>query len=381
MKNKKFKNPTPFTQEEIDEMIEMGIDPYEVEVMQEGGQIGNEEQIMQLIQLYGNMTQTDPQEIVGALQQMEPQEQEQAVSQMMQAVQQAQGGQGQMPMMQMGGLTPEEQQMMQAQQTQPQPQGGGQEEEIMQILQAYAQMNQMSEEEFNQLMTMFQNASPEEQQQMLQEIVAELEGAQGGQPQQEMSPEEAAMMEQQMAQEQQAVMKMGGYFDKLRSMQKGGMQQMYENPVNPNVEVENKEVIKTPKGEAFKVTGPTHAEGGINMSLPQNSIVFSEHLKAPKEITERFLGKMKSNKKMSFADIANKYTTDKDIKVLEDPNADKYAKATAEINLAMKNEKLNSIFEAQEMFKNAAGLDKVEYSDSSKEVAKNGLKKKEFRFL
>jgi hypothetical protein len=51
--------------------------------------------------------------------------------------------------------------------------------------------------------------------------------------------------------------------------------------------------------------------------------------------------------------------------------------------MEMKNEKLNQIFEAQEYFKRAAGLDKIEYTDGSTEKAKKGtsVKKKPFQFL
>ena len=60
--------------------------------MQEGGE---QDQVMQLIQMYAQMSQTDPQELMQQLQQMSPEEQEQAVQQMMQMVQQAAGQQEQ----------------------------------------------------------------------------------------------------------------------------------------------------------------------------------------------------------------------------------------------------------------------------------------------
>jgi hypothetical protein len=60
--------------------------------MQEGGE---QEQIMQLIQMYAQMSQIDPEELMQQLQQMPPEEQQQAVQQMMQMVQQATGQQEQ----------------------------------------------------------------------------------------------------------------------------------------------------------------------------------------------------------------------------------------------------------------------------------------------
>jgi hypothetical protein len=275
---------------------------------------------------------------------------------------------GDLPVMQMGGMSPQDQQMMQQQMMQQsqQPQGSGEEEQIMQILQAYAQMNQMDEQAFQELVKTFEEASPEQQQQMLQEMVAEIEQAQGGQNPEQMEDPNAQGPEEQM--EQNPMMESGGYLSHARQwLQKGGstnfFQEKYEDPNNPNVNVENREVLHTPQGEAFKVHGNTHAEGGIDMNLEEGTKVFSQHIKAPSEIAKRFVKNAKT--KMSFADLAGKFTTDKDLKIMNDPNSDKYAKATAAINFERKQEMLNQVFTAQEMFKKAAGLDQIEYTDSN----------------
>lgn len=65
---------------------------------QQGGG-DQQQQIMQIIQMYAEITQTDPRQIMQQLQQMQPDQQQQALEQMVQAVQQAmaqqQGGGGQ----------------------------------------------------------------------------------------------------------------------------------------------------------------------------------------------------------------------------------------------------------------------------------------------
>ena len=66
---------------------------------QQGGQGQVEDQIMQAIQMYAQMTQTDPQQIIKQLQAMSPEEQQQAIQQIMQAIQQ-----GQSPQMKKGGI-------------------------------------------------------------------------------------------------------------------------------------------------------------------------------------------------------------------------------------------------------------------------------------
>jgi len=55
---------------------------------QQGGQ--GEDQVMQAIQMYAQMTQTDPEQIIMQLKAMSPQEQQQAIQQIMQAIQQQQ---------------------------------------------------------------------------------------------------------------------------------------------------------------------------------------------------------------------------------------------------------------------------------------------------
>ena len=76
-------------------------------------QSGGDEQaqIMQIIQLYAQITQVDPNQIMQQLQQLPPQKQQEALQQMMQVVQQASQQQGggaeeqQMPMQRKGGQT------------------------------------------------------------------------------------------------------------------------------------------------------------------------------------------------------------------------------------------------------------------------------------
>jgi hypothetical protein len=69
-------------------------------VYQQGGQ--EQDQVMQAIQMYAQMTQTDPKQLIAQLQAMSPEEQQQAIQQIMQAIQQAQ--QGQSAQMAYGGI-------------------------------------------------------------------------------------------------------------------------------------------------------------------------------------------------------------------------------------------------------------------------------------
>ena len=71
------------------------------EYMQEGGQ---QDQIMQVIQMYAQMNQIDPEQLMQQLQQMPPEEQQQAIQQMAQVLEQGAGQQQQQPDMQQAAM-------------------------------------------------------------------------------------------------------------------------------------------------------------------------------------------------------------------------------------------------------------------------------------
>jgi hypothetical protein len=64
------------------------------------------------------------------------------------------------------------------------------------------------------------------------------------------------------------------------------------------VELEKKEVYRTPGGEMGQVNGPSHAEGGVDVQLPENSFVWSDKLKSSSGRTfadeAAYLGRLKA---------------------------------------------------------------------------------------
>jgi hypothetical protein len=117
--------------------------------------------------------------------------------------------------------------------------------------------------------------------------------------------------------------------------------------LQPNAEIEDGETVLS--GSTLKeFTGKTHKEGGIDVYLQGGDIVFSEYLEVPEEV-QKAMGLR--YKKRSFADISKKYKTDKEEKILSDPNSDKYQINSAELSLANKIAMLNTLFEGQEMSK------------------------------
>ncbi len=112
----------------------------------------------------------------------------------------------------------------------------------------------------------------------------------------------------------------------------------YKAENGANVEVEGQEMLQTPNGLAGPVYGPPHSQGGIDMQLPQGTKVFSEKLKDPQT-------------KKSYAQMAKPYSTEKDVKNLKSKFTDKIGKATADLNIKLKNENLDELFQKQEIEK------------------------------
>ena len=137
----------------------------------------------------------------------------------------------------------------------------------------------------------------------------------------------------------------------------------------PNVEVEHDETVKLPTGELYAIKGKKHSEGGEDVYLEPSSLVYSDHLKVPKEVASTILG-TKVTKKLSYADLSKKFDTTKWSKILENPDSDKYAKETAKLKLSNNNSMLDIIFQAQELSKGKGLQGKFQ----DKQVAQMGLK-------
>jgi hypothetical protein len=60
----------------------------------------------------------------------------------------------------------------------------------------------------------------------------------------------------------------------------GGEVQDYDGQETSPVQLEKQEVYQTPEGQMGQVNGPSHAQGGVNMGLPENSFVWSDKLKS-----------------------------------------------------------------------------------------------------
>lgn len=105
-----------------------------------------------------------------------------------------------------------------------------------------------------------------------------------------------------------------------------------------NAEIEKQENVVAPEGGFLQANGPSHEQGGVPVSLPGNSMIFSDRLK---------LGKK------TFADLNKVNNTNKEDKVLESNKYGTTSKRTAELMKFAKNKNSEELFNAQEALKKA----------------------------
>lgn len=141
--------------------------------------------------------------------------------------------------------------------------------------------------------------------------------------------------------------------------------------MNPTINAENNETFLTPGGILQTIRGKSHAQGGTDITVEPGTKIFSQKLKFPKEIVADILGKKKTDvTKMSPAELSKKFPTEKYIDTLKSEK-DQYAKNTALINLNKNLGSLETIFQAQEKFKQDNGLKDGQLMTKSQESQVN----------
>lgn len=155
----------------------------------------------------------------------------------------------------------------------------------------------------------------------------------------------------------------GGMLDQYAC---GGKKRMQEGGMMPNAEIEGGELIDVPVGEmpevyqggglqqqsddTFMAQGASHAQGGMDVNLPNNTRIFSDKL-------------MKGDK--TYADHAS--TVSKKLgkyeEMLADPTATKIQKNSAKRMISKLNSQLDSLFNEQEASKPNAGKQFNKFED------------------
>ena len=102
------------------------------------------------------------------------------------------------------------------------------------------------------------------------------------------------------------------------------------------------------------IKGPRHHSGGVPLSLPEDTFIFSDtrsmKIKNP-DLLERFNKPTKSKKGYTPAALAKQYDIDKYRKILADPTSDDLSRTTAELMIKNYNIKLAELALVQESMK------------------------------
>lgn len=128
-----------------------------------------------------------------------------------------------------------------------------------------------------------------------------------------------------------------------------------------NIEAEGGETVYIPNIDDlpahYKISGKRHYEGGVPLSVPPDSFVFSDTASMrikDADIQKEFDMPIKK-KGYTPAEIAKKYDINKYRQILADPNEDKLAKLTAENVIKQFNLKLGKLSLIQESMKGYPG--------------------------
>jgi hypothetical protein len=149
-----------------------------------------------------------------------------------------------------------------------------------------------------------------------------------------------------------------------------------ENPNEPYVlETEGGEEVLRPDGTKFRLVGNSHANGGIKNTasqVPNGSFIYSKKLKeTDPEILAKF-GKTYKRGGVSYSDISKQYDLNKFKSILDNPNVDPLAKATAQMMTDNYKKKLGQLALAQEAKKGFKDGIPQAYTNSVAQAAYGG---------
>lgn len=233
-----------------------------------------------------------------------------------------------------------------------QQQSGNPQEQIMQVIQAYAQAKNVDPQ---QLVQQLQQMEEEEQKQTIMQMYQELQGV------------ESQDQNSNMGYDMQTAAYGGqmGYGLDLGSRRLWMNQDTDEElDVNntlsavpreyANIEAEGGETAVVPKEDGTKshynIKGKRHTQGGVPLNVPEGTFIFSDtkKMKLGGSVLSVFGKSEKSSKKFTPAQLAKQYDLNKYKAILEDPRADSIKKRTAELMIQNYNKKLAQLALVQE---------------------------------
>lgn len=326
---------------------------------QEGGSQDAQQQIIEVVKAYAKKSGVDPKSILLQLQKMQPEEQQQALQQMAQEVQG--GEQEDQSIMKRGGRVHHKNHSA----------GNAQQQQIMQIIQAFAQMQGVDPKE---IMQELQQMQPQQQQQAIQQMMqAVQQGQQQPQGQQQQGPQEEMMegpqghnpQEEQMEPQMAYGGQMGYGLDlgarRLWMNQDSDEDSQVTDSIEEvprdqaNIEAEGGETALIPYKQDGsylhkKIKGNRHTEGGVPLNVPEGTFIYSDtkKMKLGGPVLKMFGKSEKSTKKFTPAHLAKQYNLDKYRAILNDPKSDPIKVRTAELMIQNFEKKLAQLALVQE---------------------------------
>ena len=145
----------------------------------------------------------------------------------------------------------------------------------------------------------------------------------------------------------------------------GIMKAMGSSNANGQVEVEGKEVVETPDGQVAKVQGASHENGGVNMTLPAGTKIYSKRVeKFGKSMAER--KEARERKKTNLEKLVSGNNTDIAIKNTYDRTM-----------VSLEKEEEDDL-RTQEMFGMMAAVHEFAYGTSKDGTPKYGVTRKKY---
>jgi len=140
----------------------------------------------------------------------------------------------------------------------------------------------------------------------------------------------------------QGVQQMNKYkpFMNAVGFRNGGIQQYVDGGMGPNAEVEKQENTVAPDGTFTQYNGPSHEDGGIETTLDQGEMIFSDKLKP-------------IGSKKTYAQLNKSFNTQKEDELLNDPKTNAVQKLTAAMMRRAKLTQSIALFQNQEQQKEA----------------------------
>ena len=250
---------------------------------------------------------------------------------------------------------------------QPRYQAGGEQEgqqQIMQVIQAFAQMQGVDPK---LIMQKLQQMQPEQQKQVIQQMLQSVQqGQQQGFQEEMMEGPEGQNPEEEQMEPQMAYGGQMGYGLDLGARRLWMNQDSDEGSQvtdsleevprdQANIEAEGGETALIPyeKGQGYlhkKIKGNRHTEGGVPLNVPEGTFIYSDtkKMKLGGPVLKMFGKSEKSTKKFTPADLAKQYPIDKYKAIMDDPKSDPIKKRTAELMIQNFEKKLAQLALVQE---------------------------------